>query len=147
MKLKKWQQALVAVVLIGIASILAHMHVVAQSYRPTVQFASPEGLVFVAIQDSTSERRECGAANERFLAPIKQGCKECKIVVARCEREADDPFASAPVPALVPAHQIVAPGVRVSIDGPDALARAACDLLALDMAERGLRNAGCRHSR
>ena len=85
--MKAARQAVVAAILIGVSVSLAHLHVVSQSYQPVVQLASPDGLVYTAVQDSKHERQECGAANDRFLAPVKQQCKQCRVVLARCERE------------------------------------------------------------
>src|SRR6267378_6385217 len=80
------KQAIIALVLIGIGSWLAHLHVVSQLYYPVVQLSSPEGLTYTAVQDSTQARQACGAANERFLGPVKERCKQCQVVLARCAR-------------------------------------------------------------
>ena len=85
--MKAVRHAIVAGLLIAVSVALAHLHVVSQTYHPVVQLASPDGLVYTAVQDSKHERQECGAANDRFLAPVKQQCKDCRVVLARCERE------------------------------------------------------------
>src|SRR5882672_8084487 len=79
-QMKKWLKIGIGVVLAVAAGFVAHMHVVAQTYYPSLRVQAPEGLTYVVVQDERAERRECGAANERFLARIKQGCKECRIL-------------------------------------------------------------------
>ena len=78
------KQALIALVLIAVGSWLAHLHVASQTYYPVVRLASPDGLVYTTVQDEVQERRACGAANDRFLKPIKELCKTCQVVFARC---------------------------------------------------------------
>ena len=81
------KQALIALVLIAVGSWLAHLHVASQTYHPVVRLASPDGLTYTTVQDEVQERRACGAANDRFLKPIKEMCKTCQVVFARCERK------------------------------------------------------------
>ena len=85
--MKNARNIAIAAVLIGVSAWLAHLHVVSQAYHPVVRLSSPDGLVYTAVQDARRERRACGAANERFLDPVKQGCKQCKVEIARCERQ------------------------------------------------------------
>ena len=65
------KQALIALLLIAVGSWLAHLHVASQTYYPVVRLTSPDGLVYTTVQDEVQERRACGAANDRFLKPIK----------------------------------------------------------------------------
>jgi hypothetical protein len=124
------KQALIAVLLVGVASALAHLHVVAQSYYPVVQVKSPEGLVFTAVQDATSERGDCAAANHRFLAPFKSMCSDCRVMVARCERELQGVEAALSNGKSIPHHQISAPGLHLAIAGPEAAASSSCNHIA-----------------
>jgi hypothetical protein len=142
---KAARHAVVAAILIGVSVLLAHLHVVSQSYQPVVQLASPDGLVYTAVQDSKHERQECGAANDRFLAPVKEQCKQCRVVLARCEREVDGGEELALYERRQVAHVVTGPGVRLTITGPDATAKASCEQIASQMVRSGLRSAACVH--
>jgi orotidine-5'-phosphate decarboxylase len=134
----------IAAVLLGAAAVFAHMYVVAQRYYPMVKVAAPEGLTYIAVQDATSERQACGIANDRFLVPIKASCKECKVIQARCERVVEgDEEKKLLEGTPIPNYLIVAPGVRMAIEGPDASARRDCDFVAKDIASRGVTGAVC----
>jgi hypothetical protein len=140
---RRLYQVLIAVVLIAAASVVAHMHVVLQSYHPVTRIASPEGLVFTAVQDAKKERRDCGIANERFLEPIKAQCRGCKVVIARCERELEAFERSVYEGEALAHHQVFATGLRLAIDGPPELARTSCELMAGELLKRGVRSAQC----
>jgi hypothetical protein len=133
------KQGLIAVLLVGVTSVLAHLHVVAQSYYPVVQVKSPEGLVFTAVQDATSERGDCAAANQRFLAPFKNMCSDCRVVVARCERELQGVEAALSDGKSIPHHKILAPGLHLAIAGPEAVANSSCHLIARSSIHPGIR--------
>ena len=88
--MKAARQVVIAVVLVAVGVVsawLAHIHVLSQTYHPVVRLHSPDGLTYIAVQDAKQERQACGAANDRFLRPVKKGCKGCEVVTARCERE------------------------------------------------------------
>jgi len=129
------------------AVALGHMHVVAQRYYPVVKVASPEGLTFIAVQDMTQQRRACGAANDRFLEPVKARCKDCRVIAARCERvvRGDEERALLEGRPL-PGYLVVAPGLRLSISGPEGSAKANCEFIAGDMVKRGVHSAACVRS-
>ena len=135
------RNTIIAVVLIAVSAWLAHLHVVAQSYHPVVRLASPDGLVYTAVQDAKHERQACGAANDRFLAPLRETCKDCKIVLARCERELDGLERALSEHRAVPLPVVSGPGVRMSIAGPVAPAKASCEQIATQMVRNGLRAA------
>jgi hypothetical protein len=137
------KQALIALVLIGIGSWLAHLHMASQLYYPVVQLSSPEGLTYTAVQDSTHERQACGAANERFLGPVKERCKQCKVVFARCERVLEGLELALLEGVPLPHHRVFAPGIRMAIVGSPESAKATCEYIAGDMVKRGLRSAVC----
>ena len=112
------KQIIIALVLVAVGSVLAYMYVVSQTYHPVTRISSPDGLVFTVVQDPTPERGACGAANERFLKPIKSLCTQCKIEIARCERELE-PFELAIYEGrALTHHQVFATGLRLAIDGP-----------------------------
>jgi hypothetical protein len=140
----KWLKIGIGVALAVAASFIAHLHVVAQSYYPTVRVQAPEGLTYVLVQDERSERRECGAANERFLERIKQGCKDCKVLVARCTRTLEealerDVYQSRPAKYAT----VIAPGMRMAVVGPQPLADTSCVLIAEAAQHQGLAPATC----
>ena len=134
----------IAAVLLGAAAVLANMYVVAQRYYPMVKVEAPEGLTYIAVQDATSERQACGSANDRFLTPIKASCKECRVVQARCERVVEgDQEKKLLEGTPSPNYLVVAPGLRMAIEGPDAPARRDCDFIAKDLVSRGVASVAC----
>jgi hypothetical protein len=141
--LKAARHAVVAALLIAASVALAHLHVVSQTYQPVVQLSSPDGLVYTAVQASKHERQECGAANDRFLAPVKQQCKGCRVVLARCEREVDGQEPALYEGRQIAHHVVTGPGVRLTISGPMATAKASCEQIANQMVRSGLRSAAC----
>ena len=141
--MKAGRHAVVAALLIAASVTLAHLHVVSQTYQPVVQLASPDGLVYTAVQDSKHERQQCGAANDRFLAPVKQQCKDCRVVLARCERELGGEEPALYDSRQIAGHVVTGPGVRLTITGPVATAKASCEQIASQMVRSGLRSAAC----
>ncbi len=140
------KQVIIAALLIAAGAVLAHMHVVAQTYYPVVHVTTPEGLKYTAVFDRTDERRACGAKNDRFVAPFKSMCKECQVVLARCERELDGLELALSEGKKIPSHHLVfAPGLRVAISGPEAMAKLGCDTIARGLNERGMRSVACVH--
>lgn len=143
MLLKGWPRIAVAAMLLLAAGVLAHLHVAAQVYHPVVRLSSPDGVVMTALQEETADRQECGKANERFLAPMRAHCKECKVVYARCARELGATENALLTGRPMPNPVMISPGLRLSIEGPPALARATCAFVAGDMVTRGYRSAVC----
>lgn len=139
------KQVIIAALLIAAGAVLAHMHVVAQTYYPVVHVTTPEGLKYTAVFDRTDERRACGAKNDRFVAPFKAMCKECQVVLARCERELGGLELALSEGKDVPYHRVFAPGLRVAISGPEAMAKLGCDTIARGLNERGMRSVACVH--
>ena len=141
------RQVAFAVVVIGIAAVLAHLYVVSQTYYPVVRISSPDGLVFTAVQDPTRERGKCSAANKRFLGPIKTQCEHCKVERARCERELEEFELAVYEGRALAHHQVFATGLRLAIDGPKNLSKASCELMAGELLKRGVRSAACLYPR
>jgi hypothetical protein len=135
--------AALAVLLIGVAAVIAHFHVMGQVYHPVSKVAAPEGLTYLAVQLPTAARQACGEANNRFLAPIKESCKDCKVEFARCERELEGLEDKLLNRQPMPHYQVVSPGLRMAIIGQADKAKAACDVIAGMMAQQGLRPAAC----
>jgi hypothetical protein len=136
------RNSLLAAALVA-GAVVAHMHVESQIYHPVVQFASPEGLSFTAVLKETRDRQACGEANDRFLRPIKERCKQCRVVVARCERNLEGLERDLMDGRALAQHVIVGPGLRMAISGPEQAAKWSCDYLAADMVGRGMRRAAC----
>ncbi len=137
------RHALIALVLLAVGSVLAHMHVVTQTYHPVTRVSSPEGLVFTAVQAATHERHECGAANERFLTPVKNLCAGCKVMVARCERELEPFERSVFQDKALTHYQVSAQGLHLAIQGPPEAARVSCELMAGTLKKMGVASAAC----
>lgn len=133
----------VAVVLVVVSAWLAHLHVVSQSYHPVVRLASPDGLVYTAVQDARQERQACGAANDRFLGPVKRTCKDCKVVIARCERQLEGFELAVHERRQLPHHVVHGPGLRMAIAGPAQHAKASCEHIVGQMILSGVRSAAC----
>ena len=140
--MKNARNIAIAALLIGVSAWLAHLHVVAQTYHPVVRLSSPDGLVYTAVQDGKAERQECGAANDRFLDPVKQGCKGCKVEIARCERQLEGFELALHERRKVPNYVVSGPGVRMAIAGPAATAKASCDQIVSELIRSG-RSAAC----
>lgn len=143
MLLRGWQKAAVATVLLLAAGVLAHMHVAAQIYHPVVRMTSPAGLVMTALQDETNDRRTCGQANDRFIAPMREHCKDCVVVYARCARELDEMGAALLSGRPAPHFVMLSPGLRLAVEGPHDIAHATCEFVAADLVKRGYRTAVC----
>jgi len=138
----KWLKIGIGVALAVAASFVAHMHVVAQSYYPTIRVEAPEGLTYVVVQDERAERSECGAANERFLERIKHGCKDCKILVARCTRTLEEAL-ERDVYQTMKYATVIAPGMRMAVLGPQPLAERSCMLIAEAAKKQGATPTTC----
>ena len=137
------KQAILVIVLILAGAWLAHLHVASQTYHPVVQVLAPEGLTYTAVQDPTSERGACGAANDRFLGPLKAQCKQCQVLYARCARSLEGLELAVLQGAPISQHVVYAPGLRIAIAGPAGTAKASCDFLVSDLVKRGVRDAAC----
>jgi hypothetical protein len=137
------RQAIVILVLLVLGAILAHYHVANQSYYPVTKLTSAEGFSFVMVQDRTARRDDCGKANDRFLEPIKARCKMCDVVYARCERELNGLEFALLSGDAVPMHVVVAPGVRLAMEGPKQRVRKECEQLAATLVRAGHKSASC----
>lgn len=130
------------VLLLG-AAVVAHFYVQSQVYHPVVRMQFPDGLSIAAVLPETKERQVCGAANDRFVAPFKQGCKECKVIAARCERDLEGVELAMRKGGPIPHPMVVARDVRIAVIGAPETAKLGCQLVAADMAAKGMRSAVC----
>ena len=137
------KQAIVILVLLAVGSVLAHFHVANQSYYPVSKLASADGYTFHMVQDRRAQRNACGEANERFLAPIKARCLQCEVVYARCERELQGVELALLMGDPMPMHVVIAPGLRLAMEGPKERMREQCEQLATDLVKGGARTASC----
>lgn len=137
------KQAIVVVALLVLGSVLAHYHVANQSYYPVSRLSSTDGYTFHMVQDRAARRGDCGKANARFLGPIKAFCDQCRVDYARCERELAGLELALVMGDPVPMHVVVAPGLRLAIEGPGERVRRDCEQLATDLVRRGTKSAAC----
>jgi hypothetical protein len=139
------KQAIVILVLLVLGSILAHYHVANQSYYPVSKLTSADGYTFVMVQDRTARRDDCGKANDRFLGPIKERCVSCDVAYARCERELRGLEFALLAGDAVPMHVVVAPGLRLAMDGPSTRLRQECEQMAAMLVKAGHKSAICAY--
>jgi hypothetical protein len=137
------RHALVIVVLLAAGAVLARYHVDNQHYFPVSKLASADGYTFHMVQDRTDTREDCGKANDRFLAPLKAACQQCGVVYARCERELHGLELALLMGDAVPVHVVIAPGVRLAMEGPPATLRRDCEAMAESIVKTGVRHAAC----
>jgi hypothetical protein len=132
-----------AVALVAIASVAAHLYVQSQVYYPVVRLDLADGLSITALLPETKERRACGAANDKFVAPFKETCKDCKISMARCERELEGVELAMHDGQPVPHPMVVARELRMAVMGPAEAAKAGCKVVAANMVASGVKTAVC----
>lgn len=141
--LKQYRVGIIAVLLIGFASVIAHLYVQSQVYHPVVRMTLPDGLTIAAVLAETKERKTCGVRNDRFVTPFKQQCKECKLISARCERELEGLDLALRQGEPLPYPTVVAREVRVAFIGPADLAKINCDATVTSMVAKGFKSAAC----
>src|SRR5438445_13157940 len=138
-----YRKVIITVVVVGVASLVAHMYVQSQVYYPVVRLDLPDGLSITAVLPETKERKACGTANDRFVGPFKQTCKDCKIAMARCERHLEGLELAMREGVPVPHPMVVARELRMAVMGPPEAAKASCQIVAADMVAKGMRTAVC----
>jgi hypothetical protein len=137
------RKALIIVVLLAAGAVLARYHVDNQHYYPVTKLASADGYTFHMVQDRTAAREDCGKANDRFLVPLKNNCPQCAVVYARCERELHGLELALLMGDAVPVHVVIAPGVRLAMEGPARTLRRDCEAMATAIVKSGVRTAAC----
>lgn len=143
MALGQYKAAIIGIVLIAVATVAAQLYVESQVYYPVVRLDLQDGLSITAVLPETKERKACGLANDKFVAPFKQSCKECKIAMARCERELEGLALAMREGKDVPHPMVVANEVRIAVMGPPEAAKAGCQVVAANMVARGEKSAVC----
>ena len=139
------RQALVVAVLLAAGGYLAHYHVANQRYYPVARLTSTDGYTFHVVQDRVDTRGECGRANDRFIEPVKHSCAQCRVAYARCERELQGLELQLVLGEPVPLHVVVAPGLRMAIEGPAATLRRDCEQMAAAIVRVGVPSAACAY--
>lgn len=137
------RKALIIVVLLAAGAVLARYHVENQRYFPVTKLTSSDGYTFDVVQDRADTREACGNANDRFLAPLKAACGQCQVVYARCERELHGLELALLMGDPVPLHVVVAPGVRLAMEGPAPTLRRDCEAMAAAIVKAGVKHAAC----
>jgi hypothetical protein len=137
------KQAIVILVLLAVGAVLAHYHVANQSYYPVSKLASADGYTFHMVQDRRAQRNACGEANDRFLGPIKARCLQCDVLYARCERELQGVELALLMGDPMPMHVVIAPGLRLAMEGPKERVREQCQQFAADLVKGGASTAAC----
>jgi hypothetical protein len=137
------RKILIILVLLAAGAVLARYHVANQHYFPVSKLTSSDGYTFLLVQDRADARDDCGKANDRFLAPLKAACRQCTVVYARCERELHGLELALLMGDAVPVHVVIAPGVRLAMEGPPATLRRDCEAMAASIVKTGLRQAAC----
>jgi len=137
------KQAIVILVLLAVGAVLAHFHVANQSYYPVSKLASADGYTFHMVQDRRAQRNACGEANDRFLGPIKARCLQCDVLYARCERELQGVELALLMGDPMPMHVVIAPGLRLAMEGPKERVREQCQQFAADLVKGGASTAAC----
>ena len=138
-----YRKGILALVLLAIASVAAHLYVQSQVYYPVVRINLTDTLSIAAVLPETKERKACGIANDRFLAPFKDQCKDCKITAARCERVLEGVELAMHDGLPVPHPMVVAREARIAVIGPDQKARAGCQYIAANLVASGVKTAVC----
>jgi hypothetical protein len=139
------KKALFLVVLLAAGAVLARYHVANQHYYPVTRLASSDGYTFHLVQNRVDTRGACGAVNDRFVAPLKEGCPQCRVVYARCERELQGIELQLLMGEPVPLYVVVAPGLRMAMQGPAAGLRRDCEHMAAAIVKTGVPTAACAY--
>ncbi|MCX7961970.1 MAG: hypothetical protein RML56_06860 [Burkholderiales bacterium] len=125
-----------ALVVLGAAVWLAHLHVAAQSYHPSVRVRLPENVHLVMTHAPVDRHEQCAAITRRFVEPMRRLCTECRIEHARCERT--------PAPDRGATHYTVRlREMQIAVEGAPERARGVCEEVAVALVRNGAGSAAC----
>jgi hypothetical protein len=130
-----------------VGGVYAHYWVKTLTYYPTAKVELPGGFSFSMVQAQQRDRAACGEANRRVLEPLAKTCRGCKVAYARCRRTIEGTdllLMTEPSPAF---YVVVAPGLRMRVDGPRPEIRAVCDGIARQLEHTGQAHASCLYPR
>lgn len=137
------KQLLIAVVLIAAGVAGAYFYLRTTTYYPVVRLAAPEGFTITAVQMPVATRELCDAANRRFSDPLKKSCNACKFEFERCAGSLTGDERALAGGDPLNDYSVSAVGIRMIIAGPASLAKPACEQLASDMVQKGVKTAAC----
>ena len=138
---------LLIVALLAVGGVYAEYYVRTLTYYPTAKIDLPGGFSFSMVQALQPDRAACGRANRRVIEPMKKSCPECTVAYARCRRKIEGTdllLLTEPKPAF---YVVVAPGLRMRVEGPLDQLAAVCDGIAEKLANNGKVNASCLYPR
>jgi hypothetical protein len=136
------KQLALALIVVAAAVAGAYLYVAEAAYHPVVRMASPDGLIYTAVQKPTAKTQDCDAANNRFIAPMRQ-CRECRIELVTCRRRLEAFERDVYEGKAAGRHQVLAAGLRIAIEGPPRVAKASCEMIVAEMRQRGVASAAC----
>jgi hypothetical protein len=139
----KTAKALGVLAIAVLAVALAYLYLEGRTYTPVARLSLPDGLTLAAVLPDAKDREKCELANQRFLAPFRSGCKECKVSAARCERRLEGLEFAMRAGGAVPHPVVVADALRIAVLGPAQAASAGCQVIAANMVARGAKSATC----
>lgn len=139
---KLWK-AVVALAALALASLAAYWYLQSQVYHPVVRLALTGGLSIIAVLPDTKERKACDAANERFAAPFRQSCKDCKVAAVSCEQQLVGLERAMREGTPLPHPIVMARDLRIAVIGPPDAAQAGCQFIAADIVKKGVPTATC----
>ncbi len=138
---------LLIVALLAVGGVFAHYRVKTLAYYPTAKVELPGGFSFSVVQALQPGRAACGDANERLLDPLARTCKGCKVAYARCRRKIEGTDLLLVTERAPSFYVVVAPGLRMRVDGPAGQLASVCDSIAAQLAHNRRANASCLYPR
>ena len=123
------------------AMVLAACGEPAQFY-PVVRTAIPGGYTLSAVQQPAS-KGACVLANERYAAPIKKDCADCKIEYTGCDSALSGAEKALAAGQPVAQYSVTSGTLHVLIGGAEAVAKAVCEQMAAEVAKKGANKAVC----
>jgi hypothetical protein len=132
------------VVLAAGLALAAYLHARNEPYYPVARVAAPGGLTYTAFSGERRGREACVSANELFVEPLRKDCPACTVLFERCESKAEMMKLRV---AAVSEPVVLSRGLTLAVAGPGELARATCELIAQDLAKRGLEGSRCLSSK
>ena len=138
---------LLIVALLAVGGVYAHYYVKTLTYYPTAKIDLPGGFAFSVVQDPQPDRASCGKANRRLLEPMQQACPNCKVTYARCRRTVEGTDLLLLTETSPAFYEVVAPGMRMRVEGPLDQIRTVCEGIARQLERSGRAHASCLYPR
>ena len=112
----------------GGAAALLWIYLESQPYYGVVRVRAPGEITYTALFHGKADRELCEGAASRFEEHLAQACPQCRVELSRCARSAAEPGDAA--------YWVSGRTVRIAIAGPEASARASCEVTARELAGR-----------